>query len=153
MSVHKVSEQAQHTIQQSKAASLKLAPVLSGELFEDNKTDIGGLALQLLLELDLTTSGEPEVTKLDHISECDGLRAKLLKLFEQQNLIEFEGAEAKITASGRRSFHEILSSQSYGPQVPANIGGLPSGADATNLLLAIMRNHFSESDCYLKAHS
>ncbi len=151
MAVHKVSEQAQHTIQEGDAVSLKMAPQISDEIFEGNRFDIGRQALQLLLELDGTHPGTHVENKLDNISGHDGIRAKLLNLFVHQNMAEFDGAEPKITVTGRRSFHAVLSSQTLGQRMLSDPAAMPRGRDATSIFLAIMRNHFFEDSCYLKA--
>ncbi len=151
MAVHKTSEQAQLTNQDGDAVRLNIVPLLSGELFEDNGSDIGRQALQLLLELDAMRSGTDEANKLDDIFGPGGIRAKLLNLFLKQNMVELDGVEPKITAAGRRSFHTVLSSRTEKQQMLTNPAALPSGRDATNMLLAIMRNHFFEDRYHLKA--
>ena len=143
MAVHKTTEHAQNTIQRGTAAGLKMDPLRSDGLFEDKRSDIGKLALQLLLELDLTTSDTNDVARLDDISGSEGIRAKLLNLFEHHKMVEIDGAEPKITTTGRQSFHTILSSQALGRQMLTNRAAMPSGRDATSILLAIMRDHFS----------
>lgn len=151
MAVHKTSEQAQLTNQDGDAVSLKMAPLLSDGLFEDNGSDIGRQALQLLLELDVMSSGTDEASKLDDISGHGGIRAKLLNLFVHQNMVKYDGSEPKITATGRRSFHTVLSCQTLGQQMLANPAAIPRGRDATSMLLAILRNHFFEDSYHLKA--
>ncbi len=143
MAVHKTSKHAQHTIQHSNPAGLKMDPLHSDGLFEDKRSDIGNLALQLLLELDLMTPGTSPVTKLDDISGSEGIRAKLLNLFERHNMVEIDGAGPKITTTGQRSLHTILSTQTLGREMLTNRAAMPSGCDATSILLAIMRDHFA----------
>ncbi len=144
MAVHKNSDQTQRTIDPENIVSLKMAPLVPRELFDENESDIGRLALQLLLELDTPEGGSSEFTKPGSITECFAIREKLLNLFQQQNIAEVGAAVPKLTASGRRSLHSVLSSLPRGPEMLANPSAMPTGREAASILLAIMRGHFSQ---------
>ena len=142
MAVHKISELEQNTINSGEVVSLKMAPLVPDGLFEDNGSDIGRLALQLLLELDTPSFSSNAFTTPDSMAERFAIREKLLDLFQQQDIAEIGAAAPKITSSGRQSFRAVLSSQPRGEEMLADPAAMPKGREAASILLAIMRDHF-----------